>query len=161
MPVLSISLSADQLAKRMQDRLRGLNPASPNTVLWRQQNASVLIFVDSLKVRLLTGWLLCNLDLQSDDAGRQTLQFVFYVGAPGLGEGTHAGASINAATPQAARLADAWGAAVQRVLWDAVLDALEAFLAQAATQNPGQPLAIQGFQSAPDSFSAAIIAGDK
>jgi hypothetical protein len=161
MPVLDISLSADQLAARMQDRLRGLNAASPNTVLWRQGSAAVLIFVDSLKVRLLTGWLMCNLDLQSDTAGRQTLQFIFYLGSPGLGDGPRAGASINAATAQAAQLADAWGATVQRVLWDAVLDALEAFLAQAATQNPGQPLAIQGFQTAPGSLSAAIVAGDK
>jgi len=161
MPVLDISLSADQLAARMQDRLRGLNAASPTTVLWRQGSAAVLIFVDSLKVRLLTGWLMCNLDLQSDTAGRQTLQFIFYLGSPGLGDGPRAGAGINAVTAQAAQLADAWGATVQRVLWDAVLDALEAFLAQAAAQNPGQPLAIQGFQTAPGSLSAAIVAGDK
>jgi len=161
LPVLKVSLSADQLATRMQDRLRGLNAASPTTVLWRQGSAAVLIFVSSLKVRLLNGWLISNLDLQSDAAGRQTLQFIFYLGTPGLGDGPRAGASINASTAQAAQLADAWGATIQRVLWDAVLDALEAFLAQAAVQNPGQPLAVQGFQTTPDALSASIVAGDK
>jgi len=161
MPVLNISVSADQLAQRMQDRLRGLNSASPVTVLWIQQNSSILIHIDSLKLRVLTGWVLCSLDLECDATGRQTLQFVFYLGAPGLGDGLRAGSTINAATPQAAQMADVWGAAIQRVLWDAVLDALEAFLAQAASQNPGQPLAIEGFQAAPNVLSAAIIAGDK
>jgi hypothetical protein len=161
MPAFTISVSADQLTGRMQERLHGLNPAPLKTILWQQRGAAVLIYVDSLELRLLTGWLLCNLDLQTDAQGRQTLQFVFYLGTPGLGDGLHAGGSINASTTQAAHLAEVWGATVQRVLWDAVLDALEAFLAQAAAQNPGQPLAIQGFQAAPNFLSAIIIAGDK
>jgi hypothetical protein len=145
----------------MQDRLRGLSPTPSNTVLWQQQNNRVLIFVDSLKARLLTGWLLANLDLQSDETGRQTLQFVFYVGAAGQGDGLNAGATANASTPQASKLAEVWGVSIQRVLWDAVLDALEAFIAQAAAQNPGQAVAIQGFQANPNALAAVLLAGDK
>ena len=161
MPALNVSLSADQLTKRMQDRLRGLSATPANTILWQQQSNRVLIFVDSLHTRLLTGWLLANLDLQSDETGRQTLQFVFYLGAPGEGDGLHAGATVNASTAQASKLAEVWGVSIQRVLWDAVLDALEAFIGQAAAQNPGQAVAIQGFQASPSGLAAVLLAGDK
>jgi hypothetical protein len=161
MPALNVSLSADQLTKRLQDRIRGLSAASPNTVLWQQQGSRVLIFVDSLRARLLPGWLLCNLDLQADETGRQTLQLVFYIGSSGQGDGLHAGATINASTPQATQLAGVWGAALQRVLWDAVLDALEAFVEQTAAQHPGVPVAIQGFQATQNALAAVVLAGDK
>ena len=161
MPILNVSLSADQLAKRMQDRLRGLSVPPAITLLWQQQNNRVLIFADSLKARILTGWLLANLDLQSYETGRQTLQFVFYLGAPGQGDGLHAGATVNASNPQASKLAEVWGVSIQRVLWDAVLDALEVFIGQAAAQNPGQPVVIQGFQANPNALAAVLLAGDK
>jgi hypothetical protein len=161
MPVLNVSLSADQLAKRMQERLRGLSTAPGNTLLWRQQDNRVLIFVDSLKTRLLKGWLLANLDLQADETGRQTLQFLFYLGAEAQGDGLQAGSTVNAATPQAARLAEVWGVSIQRVLWDAALDALEAFVAQVAAQNPAVAVAIQGFQATPNGLAAVMFAGDK
>ena len=161
MPVLNVSLSADQLTKRMQDRLRGLSPAVANTVLWQQQNNRVLIFVDSLHTRLLQGWLLANLDLQADETGRQTLQFVFYLGAEGLGDGLHAGGTVNATTPQASRQAEVWGVSLERVLWDAVLDALEVFIEQAAAQHPGQAVALEGFRANPNALSAVLLAGDK
>ena len=160
MPALNVSLSADQLQKRLQDRLRGLNPVAPNTVLWQQKGNRVLLFVDSLRTRLLSGWLLCSVDMQADETGRQTVQFVFYLGATGAGDGLHAAGSVNAANPQASQLAEVWGQAVQRVLWDAVLDALEAFVSQAAAKYPGQPIAIHGFQAVANAFSAIIIAGD-
>ena len=161
MPTLDISLSVDQLAKRMQDRLRGLNAAAPNTILWQQKSDRVLIFVDSLRIRLLPGWLLCNLDLQSDETGRQTLQFIYFVGADGNGDGVRAGSTVNASTPQASRLAEVWGVPLQRVLWDAVLDALEVFVTQAATQNPGKQVSILGFHAVADAFAAVIAAEDK
>jgi len=161
MPVLSVSLSGDQLTKRMQDRLRGLNAAGPNAVVWQQQNNRVVIFADSLKTRLLNGWLLANLDLQADETGRQTLQFVFYLGAEGAGDGLHAGATVNASTPQGSKLAEVWGVAIERVVWDAVLDALEVFIGQAAAQNPGAAVALQGFQATANTLSATLLAGDK
>lgn len=161
MLALNVTLSADQITARLQDRLRGLSPTSQNTILWQQQSNRVLIFVDSLHARLLNGWLLVNLDLQADETGRQTLQFIFYLGTAGQGDGTHAAATVNAATPQASRLAGVWRSTIQRVLWDAVLDALEAFVAQVATQNPGRTVAIQGFQVAPNGLAAVMVAGDQ
>jgi len=161
MPALNVALSADQLASRMQDRLRGAGAAQAKTMLWQQQNNRALIYLDSLHTQLLDGWLLCDLDLQADETGRQTLQFVFYLGTTGHGDGLSASAKINASTAQAAQLAEVWGTTVQRLLWDAVLDALEAFVEQAAVKYPGQPLAIQGFQSTPKGLTAVLLAGDK
>jgi hypothetical protein len=130
-------------------------------VLWEQQGSRALIHVDSLKARLLPGWLLCNLDLQADETGRQTLQFIFYLGSPGQGDGLRAGGAVKAANAQASQLAAIWGSSIQRVLWDAVLDALEAFVDQAASQSANGPVAIQGFQGAQDALTAAVVAGDK
>jgi len=160
MPALNISLTADQLQKRLQDRLRGLNSNLPNTVLWQQHGDSVLLFIDSLHARLIPGWLLCGLDMQSDQTGRQNVQFVFYLGKTSSGDSLHAAATINAATPQASQLAEVWGKTVQNVLWEAVLDALEAFVGQASAKYPGQTIAIHGFQANSGNFSAIIMAGD-
>jgi len=159
MPGLNVSLSGDQLARRMQDRLRGLNAAAPNTIVWQQNNNKILIFADSLAAKLLNGWLLCNLDLQCDQTGKQTLQFVFFLGSPADGDGVHAGCTINAATPQAGQIAQVWGAALQRVLWDAVLDALEVSCEQAAAQHPNTTLALQGFHVTAAGLQSAILTG--
>lgn len=161
MPALNISVTAAQLAARMQDRLRGSSTSSPNTVLWQQQGSRVLIYIDSLKARLLPGWLLCNLDLQADETSRQPLQFVFYLGSSAQGDGLRAGGAVKAANAQASQLAAIWGTTIQRVLWDAVLDALEASVDQAAAQSPGVPVALHGFQGAQDALSAVVVAGDK
>ena len=161
MPAINVSLTADQLTARMQARLRGLSAASPNTILWEQQGSRALIYVNSLTARVLTGWLLCNLDLQAGETGRQTLHFVFYLGALGQGDGLRAGGTVKAANPQASQLAAVWGTTIQRVLWDAVLDGLEAFVDQTAAQHQGLPIAIQGFHGAQNALSAVILAGDK
>jgi hypothetical protein len=160
MPAVTVSLAAADLGKRMQERLRGLTTAA-SPLLWQQGANKVLVHVDSLVPRFLNGWLVCNLDLQADATGRQTLQFVFFLGDDTAGNGLAAGASINAASAPAAQLAEVWGASVQRVLWDAVLDALEAFLAQTATRFPGLPVALGGFQASPNGLSAVVLAGDK
>lgn len=157
MPALNVSISADQLAERIQDRLGGLSAPTPASVIWQEKTNRVLIHVDSLRARMLSGWLLANLDLQADETGRQTLQFVFFLGAADSGLG--AGASIHAPTPQAAQLARVWGVEVQRVIWDAVLDGLEASLDQAGFIPAGQTLQIQGFHMLPAGLQTLILAG--
>jgi hypothetical protein len=143
----------------MQDRLRGSSAAAPDTIVWQQQTNRVVIFVNSLVAKLLNGWLLCNLDLQCDQTGRQTLQFVFFLGSSANGDGVHAGATINAATPQAGQLAEVWGGELQRVLWDAVLDALEVSCEQAVAQHLATTLTLQGFHVTADGLQAAILTG--
>jgi hypothetical protein len=159
MTALSLSLSADPLGKRMQDRLRGLNQAIGDGVLWQQGSSRVRLHLDSFQSRLLPGWLICNLDLEADETGRQTLQFIFFLGRRGDGDGLNAGVAINTVNPQALKLAEAWGAAVQRVLWDGVLDAVEAALARAAVQKPGASLTLLGFRATDDAFETDIQVG--
>ena len=137
MGAVSVSIPAGDVGPRMQARLRGSSPASAAAVVWQESGNRVVVHVSSLKARVLDGWVVCNLDLQSDSTGRQTLQFLFFLGASGDGVGLHAAATMNLATPQAAQLGDVWGAALERVLWDAVLDIVEAAVAQVATQKPG------------------------
>ena len=91
--------------------------------------------LDSFKFRFADGWLVCNIDLQNDQSGRQTLQFVYFLGDAVEAEGLQSAGTINVPALQGARLADQWGADVQRVLWDAVLDAVEASIRHAGTQR--------------------------
>jgi hypothetical protein len=104
-------------------------------VLWHQGENWVVIFIDSVKARLLDGWMVCNVDLQSDATGRQTLQVVFLLGKPGDVSGPNAASTINAVSLQAAQFANQWGEELQRVLWDAVLDGIEAALFQLEAQK--------------------------
>lgn len=161
MPAFSVSLTGDQLKRRMQDRLRGLNPSAPGTVLWQEGGNRVLIYIDTLAAKLLNGWLVCTLELQSDQTGRQSIQFVFFLGVSGSGDGAQAACTINAATTQAAQLASVWGSHLQRVLWDSVLDALEVSVEQAAPKQPGASLSLQGFHVTPNGLEAAVLVGDK
>jgi hypothetical protein len=158
-PALSISIGASDLSGRMQDRLRGLNAAKPNTIVWQQGANQVAIFIDSLKARLLDGWLICNLDMQSDATGRQTLQIVFFLGKAGDASGTNAASTVNAPTLQAAQLANQWGDELHRVLWDAVLDAVEAALFQLEARSTAGPFTLQGFRGAVDLLEVDVIAG--
>jgi hypothetical protein len=157
MTVLTVSLAAADLGKRIQDRLRGLTAGTAKTVLWQRQTDRVLVHVDSFRSRIVGGWLLCSLDLQADETGRQTLQFVFFLGGPD--SGLQAGATINAVSPQASQLAELWGKDIQRVIWDAVLDAIEAALARAATRQAGAAVTLQGFHATTDTFAADVIVG--
>lgn len=140
-----LSIPAADVAPRLRERLRGDPPASSARVVWQRDGASVLVNTDSLTARFLDGWLLCNLDLETDPTGRQTLQFVYFLGRPDEGDGVQAACTINAPTAGAAQLAAAWGADLQRVLWDAVLDGIELTVYHAASLQPRVPLTLAGF----------------
>jgi hypothetical protein len=159
MTSVTLSIAAADLAKRLSARLQALSPVAAARVIWQKENQRVLLHIDSLKIRLLEGWLLCDLDVESDPTGRQKLQFVFYLGSLDDASSLQAAGTINAVTPQAAQLAGSWGTDLQRVLWDAVLDAVEASMHQAGAQNPGQPLTLQGFAAAKDAIQVEVIAG--
>jgi hypothetical protein len=143
----------------MQDRLRGLTPGGAATVAWQLGANRVLIFVTSLKVRAADGWLVCNLDLQSDATQRQTLQIIFFLGQAGDASGTCASCTVNAPTPPAAQLANQWGAELQRVLWDAVLDAIEAALFQLELQSVAGPFILRGFSGTAGAIQVDVLAG--
>jgi hypothetical protein len=156
---IRLSIPAAELGKRIRDRIRGNAAANVTKYVWQGDSQRVLIHGDSLVVRLLESWLVLNLDLQTDQTGRQTLQFVFFLGKPGDGDGVQAACTVNAPTVAGGQLAAAWGAELQRVIWDAVLDTLEAGVYHASTKNPG-PITVQGFHCSPEWVYVDVIAGE-
>jgi hypothetical protein len=157
MIALQATVSATDLSPRMRSRLAG--GGAGTSVVWQRRGQRVLLHLDSLAVKALDGWLLCNLDLESDATQRQHLQFVFFVGTDGEGDGLRAAGTVNAPTLAAAQLADLWGADVQRLLWDAVLDGLEAALALARQQQPSNPVTLEGFTCGPNELRVRLLAG--
>lgn len=159
MTALQISIPTTELSKRMKHRLSG--SATMPKVVWQEGGQRVLIHLDSLIVRSVDGWLLCHLELETDPTKRQKLQFVYFVGRSSEGGGINAGSTINAATVPASQLADKWGADVQRVLWDAVLDGIEGAIAHAKTQATGQKIRLAGFTCVPNELHVNVLAGDR
>jgi hypothetical protein len=156
-PAFELSIATADLGRRMAERLRG--GAASAKVVWQNQSRRVLVHTDSLAVRSLDGWLLANLDLETDQTKKRTIQFVFYVGTKDESDGVQAACTINAPSPEAAQLADAWGRDLQRVLWDAVLDGVEACVARVAAQFGRQPVTLAGFISTPQSLVVTVLAG--
>ena len=144
MVALTLSIPISPLATRMRDRLGGSAARGP-TIVWQQPGGQrLLVYINSLEARPVDGWLLCNLDAATDQTKRQRLQFVYFLGRRGEGDRQQAAATINAPTVQAAQLAATWGSELQRVLWDAVLDAVEACVHRASVQHDGKPITLQG-----------------
>lgn len=142
----------------MRDRLNG-SANNASQVIWTKGTQRLLVFIDSLKVRSVDGWLLTQLDAETDQTGRQILKFIFYAGRENEGDGTHAAVVTDAATVQATQIAEVWGRDLQRILWDAVLDAIELSMARAAGQVPNQPLMLEGYYVDARAFHVTILAG--
>jgi hypothetical protein len=159
MTALQVSISAGDLAARMKQRLSGLAPNPTARIVWEDAGQRVLLHLDSLRARIVDGWLLCQLDLETDQTQRQALQFVYYLGVSGEGGGVQAASTINAASVAASQLADRWGAHVQRLLWDAVLDGIEASIRHVKEQQPGQRVQLQGFTGATNLLNVKVLAG--
>lgn len=159
MVALRLTLAIDDLAVRMREQLHGDSGAPTNRIVWHQRGARLLIHVESLTVRAVDGWLLCNLDAQTDEVGRETLQFIFFLGRK-ADAGPHGAATINAPTHGAAQIADRWGPDLLRVLWEAILDGLEAALDAASIQFANRRVAVAGFFATDAMLVIDIVAGD-
>ena len=160
MTALQVSISAADLGARMKQRLSALAPTPAARIVWEDAGQRVLLHLDSLRARVVDGWLLCQLDLETDQTQRQPLQFVYYLGVATEGGGMQAAATINAASVAASQLADRWGAQVQRVLWDAVLDGIETSIRHVKEQQPGQRVQLVGFTGATNLLSVKVLAGN-
>lgn len=160
MNAFQVSLSIAELTARMRTRLfGGTQPEGPK-VVWSRGEKRVLLHLDSLRLRAVDGWLLINLELETQPTGRQRLQFVFFVGQDGEGDGLRAAGTVNAPSLQSAQLAEAWSDDLQRVLWDAVLDGIEASVARVEQQNAGKRLQLQGFSCASNALQVRVLAGE-
>jgi hypothetical protein len=158
MTAFELSIASAELGRRASVGLRG--GAATADVVWQNQTRRVLLHTSSVAVRFVEGWLLVNLDLETDQTKRATLQFVFYLGKRAEGSGTAAACTVNAPTPEAAALADAWGRDIQRVLWDSVLDGIEACVARVAAQmGTSQPVTLGGFFTDEKSLIVSVLAG--
>jgi hypothetical protein len=157
MLALHVAISSADLSERVRFRLGGA--VGTPSVVWQRGGQHVLLHLDSLRLRILDGWLLCNLDLEADATRRQTLQFIFFLGTGTDSRGLNASGTINAPTVPSAQLADLWGADAQRLIWDAVLDGLEAALALARKQRPNDPITLEGFVSVTDALQVHLLAG--
>ena len=98
-------------------------------------------------------------ELSTQQTGRQTLELVYRLGTRQRGGGTGAAVKINAASREALMLAELWGADLQRVVWDAVLDSIEAAVQHAKGRTPGEPVLLRGFHASRDSFTVEVAVG--
>lgn len=154
-----LTIGREDLHSRIRQRLMGVSNTG-RLVVWHSGSSRVLINGGSLQARLLRGWLLVSVELLTDQTGRATLEFVYFLGAPGEADGNTAASKINAATRQGAQLAEVFGDDLQRVIWDAVLDAIEVALRLARNKYNNQPLTLRGFQADPEGLHVDILAGE-
>jgi hypothetical protein len=158
MESVSLTIAAPDVQARIRQRLSGLNPTA-RRVVWRSATHAVFIYADRTQARLLRGWLVVGLELETDQTGRQPLELVFFLGNAQDGDGTGAAVRINASTREAAMLAEVWGDDLQRVVWDAVLDAIQIALQRARRDNPNQPLTLRGFVVTPEGLQVTVVTG--
>jgi hypothetical protein len=161
MVAYKMSVPASELEMRMRTRLRSTAATTATKVTWQRQDGQRLTLdLNSVKAKAVDGWLVCNLSVATDQTGTQLLQFIFFLGRPKEADHARASGTINTNTTGGAQIAAVWGPDLQRVLWDCVLDFLEAAVYQAGTQQAGQKLTIQGFHATPDNIHAEVLAGD-
>jgi hypothetical protein len=158
MESVSLMIGAADVQARIRQRLAGLNPTA-RRVVWRSSSHAVFIYADLTQARLLRGWLVVGLQLETDQTGRQPLEIVFFLGAPQDGDGTGAAARINASTREGAMLAELWGDDLQRVIWDAVLDVIQLAVQRVRRQHPGDPLTLRGFLATSEGIQVNLVTG--
>ncbi|MBI1352984.1 MAG: hypothetical protein GC160_01475 [Acidobacteria bacterium] len=158
MAVARWSTPSAELTQRLAFRLRAGAPSNARSALWQRDGQLLLVHLTTLRVSVKDGWLLADLFVETEPTGRRLLQFVFFLGSDGEGDGSQAGATIHTDSREAAQLAQLWGSELQRVLWDGVLDVLEGCLALAERRLPGRSLNILGFSCGSDQLHVDIEA---
>lgn len=158
MESLSLTIAARDVQARVRQRLLGLGTTA-RQVVWRSGPHAVLVHAERVQARLLEGWLVVGVDLETDQTGRCVLELVYFLGSPQDGDGAGAAVRINAPSREAAMLAEIWGDDLQRVVWDAVLDGIQLALQTAARQHPSQPLTLRGFLARPEGLQVNVLAG--
>jgi hypothetical protein len=152
---VSNPVSEAALAAELASRLAGtsgdasqLVNVNPTTVIWIEHGDEVLVHLDSVQVRLLTGSLLVSVDLETDQTGRSTLVAAFAFG------GASDPAGLTAVTDDLPKglgtLTARWGKTLQAAIWASLLG----FVQDAAAQQGGAPIGIAVSQG-----SLTVIAG--
>lgn len=145
------SIAPGELKERMRTRL--LAGTSAPDVVWRDLYDGLTLHTLTLQVRALKGWVLCGLDVTPSDGARETVQIAFRLGEDGLDDGPDATATFLAGS---AALQERWGSALQRVLWDGVLDLVEGAVTLAGRARTDATLQVLGFVASDDAISVDI-----
>lgn len=143
MPVIRHSVAPVTIEGRVRARLAG-SARDATAVAWGEHDNALILHLGSVKLRIRSGWLLCNVDANKPGDAKSTLQLLYFLGRDGQGDDTAAASTINA-TGTGVQIADAWGVQLQRVMWDGVLDAFEGVLGQVGRQHAGRKLELVGF----------------
>lgn len=159
MRAVTLGVRAEQVTERIGSRLLGLGH-DDRQVVWRRGPQTVLLRRDLIQTRFLPGWLVVSVVLQTDETGRVPLELVYFLGTDRDGDGDGAAVKINAGTPDATALAEIWGADLQRIGWDAVLDTIQGALAGLARRRPDEQLTIRGFRVGPEGLQVDVVVGE-
>jgi hypothetical protein len=158
MTIARWSTASEEITERIAFRLRAGASATTRQVLWERDDRRLLLQLSSLLVSIKDGWLLVNLSVQTEPTGPRLLQFVFFLGSDGEGDGTQAGGTIHTDSREGAQLAQLWGDDLQRAIWDGVLDIVEGSLTLAERSHPGLPLDLLGFSCSAGQLNVDIQA---
>jgi hypothetical protein len=150
-----LSIAIEELRERIHHRLSG-GRVDDSALVWREGDDDLLLNLASLRSVCKPGWLLVELELEAGDSGRERLQLVYFLGRDGQGDGQKAATTIRTGSEAGLRIADRWGAALQRVVWDAVLDLVEGAVAWAAREL-GQTPELLGFTCSEAGLSVDVF----
>lgn len=161
MPLARWSTQSAEIAERILYRLRGGTAAAPRLLLWQQGERRLLLHLNTLRVSVKDGWLMVNLTVETEPTGRRVLQFVFFLGTEGEGDGTSAGGTIHTDSREGAQIAQPWGDDLRRAIWDGVLDIIEGSITHAERRADRQSLRVVGFSCSDDQLHVDILTGDR
>lgn len=133
-----LSIAIEELRERILHRLSG-GRVDDSQLIWKEGEDELLLNLGSLRSVCKPGWLVVELELEAGDSGRERVQLVFFLGREGRGDGRTASTTIQTGSEAGLRIADRWGAALQRVVWDAVLDLVEGAVAWAEAELGAAP----------------------
>jgi hypothetical protein len=109
--------------------------------VWTDRGDDVLVYLDSVRVKLLDRMLHVSIDLETDQTGRTPLVCSFALGGPDNLAG------LVAVTDELPRgnglLASRWGESVQLAMWNALLGIISGFAKQ-SNLSPAGFVAVAG-----------------
>lgn len=138
--MIELTVRVEVLAQLIRRNMCGSEEVPP-AVVWRDRGSELLLLPEHLEVGIKPGWLQVRVITETVEFGTAPLGVVFFLGGRDEGGGTHAGTAVADEGPQ--ELAERWGPALQDVVWNAVLDVVEAAVARVAEE--GAPVTLIGF----------------
>ena len=131
-----LSIAVDDVRERVRFRIAA-GREGQSEVVWSDQGDELLIDLDALRCNCKAGWLLCELSLEAAGSGRQRLHCIYFLGREDAADGVRSAATIRPADPAGEGIADRWGRALLRVVWDGVLDVIEGTVSHVAREAEG------------------------